>query len=284
MGDPRYERPNPSRDERGPPRPNRAVPSRTLRRPRQDADGGYPDRARRRAGLSCYAGQRPRRRHAAAVRRDFPYRLDDQAGYLDRVHAAGRGRQSFARRSGDAGDPRICQPGRLQRRRGCRTVSADQAVRGDADGRSDEPHGRTDLRLPEPHQHRCRLSQVSARRGAQYGRVRLVRRRAGKDTARVRPRHRLELFGGDRRAGDRGLADRGQAAGRGAGRAHFQPTRDAGHRISSARKPARPADRLLGVRSRQAAQADRQGQRQQTCDPRPVRGRRRRAGLHGRGL
>ena len=247
MGVRRYDRPDPCWHVTRTPRADRAVPSATLRRPRQAADGRHPGRPRWRAGLSCHAGHRPRRWHRAETRCDLPDRLDDQAGHFDRVHATGRGRQSRARRSGGAGDPRVRQSGRVQRRRRGRPVPPAQAVRGDADGRSDVAYGGADLRVPEPHQRGCRLSQDPDRRRAQHGRVRLVHRRAGENSARVRAGHRVELLGCDRRAWDRGLADRRQAAQRGVGRAHFCAAGNARYRVSPARSRARAADRLLGL-------------------------------------
>ena len=130
-----------------------------------------------------------RARRQARRRHDLSHLLDDQAGDERRPHDARRGRPHRARRSGREVDPVVARPRGLPRRL-ARRLRHRAGRRADAGARPHAPHVGPDLRLPESHQRRRRLSRLAARslRRRKPREFRRSARPRGRSSSRPAPR------------------------------------------------------------------------------------------------
>ena len=165
-----------------------------------------------------------------------------------------------------------------------RAVSDKTADAADADRRPAAPHLGPDLRLPEPHQCRRRLSRQEDRRGREVRHHADDDRRSRQHPAGVLAGRGLELLGLHRRRGLSGRADQRPAVRAILAAADPRSARHEGHRLPRAAGEGAPARRLL--RRRRQGRHDAAGRSDHQFVPHPalLHLRRRRAGLDRGGL
>ena len=181
---------------------------------------------------------RSRTQGAGQARHPVPDLFDDQAADLGGVHDAGRGRPRRAGRAGGEIHSAMEGPRRLPGRHR-RAVSDQAAGATDADRRPAAPHLGPDLRLPEPHQCRRRLSRQEGRRGRKVRHHAVDDRRSGHHPAGVLARRGLELLGLHRRGGLSGRDHQRPAVRAIPAAADSRSARHEGHRISTCRRKRR---------------------------------------------
>ncbi len=226
----------------GPSRPASRAPGRR-RTPARLPGGRGPGRARRppHRPRAPGRGRRAARRAGHAVA-DL---LHDQAGDVGRRADAGGGGAAGAGRPGRTLPPLLRRAPGVHRRSGPGRHHPP-GLRSDPRTASDDPHGRSDLRLlPRPPRRRPlprgRAGVVGAARGGPGRDGRAVREPA----VAVRAGHPVELLGGHQRPRTAGGGGVGTTARRVLRRADLRPARHDGHRFPRHRRAGRAARRVV---------------------------------------